>query len=150
MILPFYFSSISLFFSHSLALMSSFCLHVGLCLLLMLSRCLGSLVLTLPRTFAVLQQPGQELQLEQGPLWGCWNRPWSSGTPRLQEHGFGAVLSKEVMQGLLLTLRERPPARTWLICYMLWVWVSAFQPLWKQGSTRTHSKEKSSKIRKVV
>lgn len=84
--------------------MSSFCLHVGLCLLLMLSRCLGSLVLTLPRTFAVLQQPGQELQLEQGP--------WSSGTPRLQEHGFGAVLSKEVMQGLLLTLRERPPART--------------------------------------
>lgn len=83
--------------------MGSLCLDVGLYLLLMLSRCLGSLVLTLPRTFAVLQQPGQELQLEQGP--------WSAGTPWLQGHGFGAVLSKEVMQGPLLTLKERPLAR---------------------------------------
>lgn len=32
---------------------------------------------------------------------------------------------------------------------MLCIWVSAFQPLWKQGSTRTQSKENPSKIRQV-
>lgn len=102
-ILPFYFPSISLFFSQSVALMGSLCLHVGLCLFLMLSGCLGSLVFTLPTTFAVLQQPGQELQLEQGPC--------SAGALWLQGHEFGAVLSKGVMQGPSLKLGDRPSAR---------------------------------------
>lgn len=105
MILPFYFSSICLFFfPHSLALMGSLRLHAGLCLLLMLSESLDFLVFTLPTTFTVLQQPGQELQLEQGP--------WAAGAPVLQTHGFGAVPSKERMQEPLLTLGDRPPART--------------------------------------
>lgn len=121
--------------------MGSLCLHVGLCLFLMLSGCLGSLVFTLPTTFAVLQQPGQELQLEQGPC--------SAGALWLQGHEFGAVLSKGVMQGPSLKLGDRPSARIWLICYILWIWVSAFQPLWKQGSTRAHSKYNPSEIKEV-